>query len=351
MFESVVQRFADMTSGKLRLRSSSRSVQDKKAVISNTDEAVRAAERQLASAIAQAARHPSSQHEIIIERTVLVSAGQQRHKFDTQRSTPGHPRDAAEAPLQLPPSRSELHAEEKASARRTALLHAMQLAVPPEVATKSYPAGLVPLWSQEGLALLEGSVGRFETVAAHMLGQGPLQCGVTSLAIALNVCKRRGDPTVSVAELHEDLRAALQPASKFFSASLAEIAALAMRHASGDVSIIYASDTDCNAFRAMASETLETGGSVVVNFKRSELGYASPFAGHCSPLAAYNPGADEFLVMDVARKSFQPVWVPATTLFRGMDTMEKPRDDRQPATKTRGFILLDPAHAPPRFYA
>ena len=33
-----------------------------------------------------------------------------------------------------------------------------------------------------------------------------------------------------------------------------------------------------------------------------------------SPIAAYHREADSFLVMDVARKTFQPVWVPTETL-------------------------------------
>jgi hypothetical protein len=49
--------------------------------------------------------------------------------------------------------------------------------------------------------------------------------------------------------------------------------------------------------------------------------------------------------MDVARKSWQPVWVPTALLFRGMDTMEKPRDEGMPATKTRGFLVVESAGA------
>jgi len=232
---------------------------------------------------------------------------------------------------------------EQRTMRRAALLRAMRLAVPLEVASKPYPENLVPLWSQEGLTLLEGSVGPFEKLSQCMIGQGPLQCGITSLTIALNVCRSPSDPFFTLAALHEELRCAVQPTRPFFSASLGEIGALSEVHAKGRVRIVYASDTTCNEFRSHAWGILASGGCVVANFKRSELGYASPFAGHCSPLAAYNPDTDEFLVMDVAQKSFQPVWVTCKTLFRGMHTMEKPRDERIPPTQTRGFILIESA--------
>jgi len=230
--------------------------------------------------------------------------------------------------------------------RRAALISAIERAVPPMVAQRPFPEGRVPLRSQEGLQLLEGSVGpAFEKVAAGFLAQGPMQCGVTSLAMALNVCKRRDEPAFTIGKLHDELRAALRVQSRFFSASLGELGALARRYASART--VYASGCTCNSFRARAAETLEAGGCVVANFQRAALGYNSPFSGHCSPLVAYNAGADEFLVMDVAQKSWQPVWVPTEAIFRGMRTLEKPRDESVPATHSRGFILFDPAGAPP----
>lgn len=201
--------------------------------------------------------------------------------------------------------------------------------------------------SKEGLETLEGSVGNFGKVAECFEGQGPLQCAVTSLAIALNVCRHPRTQRFTINELQQELRAELQPRHAFFSVSLGEIGSLASRYASART--LYASDTNCSTFRQLAMETLETGGSVIVNFKRSAIGYASPFSGHCSPLGAYNPSTDEFLVMDVAVKSFQPVWVPTDLIYKGMNTMEKPRDEAAVSNRTRGFIIIDPHGAPPQF--
>jgi len=212
-----------------------------------------------------------------------------------------------------------------------------------------YPGNFIPLWSLEGLERLERSIGPFQKVAENTEAQGPLQCGVTSLTIALNVCRARGEGRFTVRSLQEQFREALKPANRFFSTSLEEIWALAQYYASAET--VYASETTSDAFSRLASETLEVGGCVIANFSRSELGYESSFAGHCSPLAAYDPIANEFLVMDVAQKSWQPVWVPADVLFRGMDTIDKPRDDRIRGSKTRGFILIDPCDCAPRLVA
>ena len=92
--------------------------------------------------------------------------------------------------------------------------------------------------------------------------------------------------------------------------------------------------------------------AVIVNFSRQTLGYTtSAFAGHCSPLAAYHEATDSFLVMDVAIKSWEPVWAPTVLLFKAMHTIGQERDTverryfKLPAVNNticrRGFILFD----------
>lgn len=222
--------------------------------------------------------------------------------------------------------------------QRAALTRAISSVVPRSSATLPYPEGMVPLRSSEGLRRLEGSVGPFEKVAASFRGQGPLQCGVTSLTVALNVCRTPTTPPFTIQTLHEELRAELKPKNRFFSVSLGELGVLASRYALART--VRASQSSPGSFRAQAVDTLAAGGAVIVNFGRAECGYPSKFAGHCSPIGAYCPRTDEFLVMDVAVRSFQPVWVPCDVLFQAMNTIEKPRDDAQIGTETRGFMLL-----------
>jgi len=236
---------------------------------------------------------------------------------------------------------------DESAAQHSELIRAINVAVPPNVARNPYPTALVPLRSNEGLTLLEGSVGPFQEVVACFEGQGPLQCGVSSLTIGLNLCRPSSEPPFTVHELQEELRATLRPRHRFFSAALDELGALGKRYA--DVHTILASDVNCSDFRQLASSMLEAGGAVIVNFERQALGYASSFSGHCSPVAAYNPSADEFLVMDVAIRSWQPVWVPTSLLFKGISTMDEPRDVSVKGMCSRGFLLINPSGAPPLF--
>ncbi len=56
--------------------------------------------------------------------------------------------------------------------------------------------------------------------------------------------------------------------------------------------------------------------------------------GHISPLAAYHEETDRFLILDVARYKYPPVWVEAATLWEAMNTMDTT------AGKTRGFVTV-----------
>ena len=57
--------------------------------------------------------------------------------------------------------------------------------------------------------------------------------------------------------------------------------------------------------------------------------------GHISPLAAYDAEADRFLILDVARYKYPPVWVKASDLFDAMNTIDAVNDN-----KTRGYVLI-----------
>jgi hypothetical protein len=57
--------------------------------------------------------------------------------------------------------------------------------------------------------------------------------------------------------------------------------------------------------------------------------------GHISPLAAYDAKADRFLILDVARHKYPPVWVKAAELFDAMNTPDAANDNR-----TRGYVLV-----------
>jgi hypothetical protein len=75
------------------------------------------------------------------------------------------------------------------------------------------------------------------------------------------------------------------------------------------------------------------GQYVLVNFLRSAIGEEQ--FGHISPLAAYDAASDRFLILDVSRYKYPPVWVTAADLFRAMNT---PDSDNQ--NRSRGYVII-----------
>lgn len=59
---------------------------------------------------------------------------------------------------------------------------------------------------------------------------------------------------------------------------------------------------------------------VMINYHRSGLGQVG--GGHFSPLGSYHPPTDSFLIMDVAKYKYPPVWVGAATLYAALSTQE-----------------------------
>jgi hypothetical protein len=96
----------------------------------------------------------------------------------------------------------------------------------------------------------------------------------------------------------------------------------------------HAADSSLDEFRKLATEALNTPNRyVIVNYLRRTIGQER--GGHISPLAAYDADTDRFLVLDVSRYKYPPVWVKADDLFAAMNTPDSDNGNR-----TRGFILV-----------
>jgi Phytochelatin synthase len=96
----------------------------------------------------------------------------------------------------------------------------------------------------------------------------------------------------------------------------------------------HASDSSVDEFRKLASAYLrEPGHFVIVNYLRKAMGEET--GGHISPLAAYDARADRFLILDVARYKYPPVWVKTADMFAAMNTPDAVNDN-----KSRGFVLV-----------
>ena len=101
------------------------------------------------------------------------------------------------------------------------------------------------------------------------------------------------------------------------------------------VRVVHAGATSIAKFRAEAAAALAGRGRfVIVNYLRTALGQQR--YGHISPLAAYDRRSDRFLILDVARYKYPPVWVRTADLFAAMKTI-----DQGNGNQTRGFLVLD----------
>ncbi|BAZ31631.1 phytochelatin synthase [Cylindrospermum sp. NIES-4074] len=98
------------------------------------------------------------------------------------------------------------------------------------------------------------------------------------------------------------------------------------------VKVYRAGDTSLQEFRKLAAENLKQPGNfVIVNYLRKAIGQET--GGHISPLAAYNEQTDRFLILDVSRYKYPPVWVKAADLWKAMATVDSA------SGKTRGFVF------------
>ena len=100
------------------------------------------------------------------------------------------------------------------------------------------------------------------------------------------------------------------------------------------VEVHHAASGGVDEFRKLAADYLSRENHfVIINYLRKALG--QEWGGHISPLAAYDEKADRFLILDVARYKYPPVWVTTSDLF---DSMNTPDPDNE--NKTRGYVLI-----------
>jgi hypothetical protein len=117
-------------------------------------------------------------------------------------------------------------------------------------------------------------------------------------------------------------------------ATLAEISQ-ALKTFSVHVQTFYADKIAAQQFRDIAKNVIRHNqGYIIVNFYRP--GLHEDGGGHMSPLAAYDVKTDRFLLLDVARFRYAPVWVTTADLWHAMDTVDPD------AKAYRGFVIIKP---------
>lgn len=192
------------------------------------------------------------------------------------------------------------------------------------------PDHLIALPSREGIALLAGSrlADAYVRLAPHYVPQeAPKFCGPATIAICLNALhlpppSAAGPvrPTFTQRNIFTPETEALRPLDKVAreGMGLAVIADFFAAHGA-TAEVRFAEDASVEAFRSLGREVLaDPQRLLVANYLRPALRQEGK--GHSSPLAAYDEASDRFLVLDVSRVTYPPIWVRAEDLFAAMNT-------------------------------
>lgn len=208
--------------------------------------------------------------------------------------------------------------------------------------TLPLPAGQIALQTPEGQALLRGAEAAHDygLLSIHFTTQETATfCGPASLVMVLNAAglprpeRVRGEPYRLFNQENlftPEVRKIKKPADvRRDGLSLDQLAAMFEAHGM-QAGIVRAGSVSLATFRTQAIRILSSENEfLVVNYLRSELGQET--GGHISPVAAYDADTDMFLILDVARYKYPPMWVSAASLHAAMNT---PTGDT-----TRGYVI------------
>ncbi len=231
--------------------------------------------------------------------------------------------------------------------RTLALALALCLLAPAARAeTLPLPGSLTDLNSNQGEAffLESGALATYFPIADNFVTQKTqAYCGVASMVMVLNAAGVPAPTSPQYQPYHiftqdnvlDERTDAVLPRDVLArqGMTLDQLGGLLALHPF-TVEVHHAADGGLDGFRAAARDYLATKDHfVIVNYLRRALGQQS--GGHISPLAAYDAEADRFLILEVARYKYPPVWVKASDLFDAMNTTDSANDN-----KTRGYVLI-----------
>jgi hypothetical protein len=233
------------------------------------------------------------------------------------------------------------------------LIHAMivslfLIAGPAVADTLPLPSNLIDLASEQGEHLLldaEARTAYWPLSVQFVTQKNQAYCGVASLVMVMNALRI---PAPSTPEFEpyktftqdnflNDSTEKILPNAVLVKQgmTLDQIGAIAGTYPV-KAEVHHAGDSSVDEFRSLVSDYLgQKDHYVVVNYLRRAIGQDR--GGHISPLAAYDADTDRFLVLDVSRYKYPPVWVSTADLFAAMNTQDSDNENR-----TRGFVLLSP---------
>ncbi|MCB1494295.1 MAG: phytochelatin synthase family protein [Bauldia sp.] len=214
--------------------------------------------------------------------------------------------------------------------------------------TLPLPEGVIGLTTPEGEALLFGAEARndYFPLSIHFTTQvNPAYCGPATIAMVLNaldVPRPASDMTVGLGMFDQEniftpATDAVKPASAILSPpygmTLDDLGGMLAAH-DLEVTVVHAADSDVDTFRKTAiAELADDDHFILVNYLRKAIGQEA--GGHISPLGAYDADTDRFLILDVSRYKYPPVWVKAEALFGAMNTIDSDNNDQ-----TRGYVSV-----------
>ncbi|MGO9703124.1 MAG: phytochelatin synthase family protein [Xanthobacteraceae bacterium] len=215
--------------------------------------------------------------------------------------------------------------------------------------TLPLPDNLTDLNSEQGEKFFfeSGGLQSYFGVADNFVTQKTqAYCGVASIVMVLNALHTPAPTTPeyqpyhtftqdNLLDAHTD---AILPREVLArqGMTLDQLGALLSLHPA-TVEVHHAEDGGLDVFRSSARDYLAAKDHfVIVNYLRKSIGQER--GGHISPLAAYDAQADRFLILDVARYKYPPVWVKAADLFAAMNTTDAANNN-----KTRGYVLVTKA--------
>jgi hypothetical protein len=229
----------------------------------------------------------------------------------------------------------------------TATVHAQTLPL---------PDNLIDLRSDQGEQLLHDSVAfeAFIPLAANFVTQKTqAYCGVASMVMVLNAMQLPAPAVPEYDPYHTYTQDNLlnEQTDRILPREVLAKQGMTLDQLGGilaaqpvAVEVHHAADATLDSFRASARDYLgKEGRFVIINYLRKAIGQER--GGHISPLAAYDAETDRFLILDVSRYKYPPVWVTAAALFDAMNTVDADNENR-----TRGYVLVaraDSSRAPP----
>jgi len=215
--------------------------------------------------------------------------------------------------------------------------------------TLPLPDNLTDLSSEQGEKYFfeSGGLQSYFAVADNFVTQKTqAYCGVASIVMVLNALHTPAPTTPEYQPYHtftqdnllDEHTDTILPREVLArqGMTLDQLGALLGLHPAA-IEVHHAEDGGLEAFRSSARDYLAAKDHfVIVNYLRKSIGQER--GGHISPLAAYDAKSDRFLILDVARYKYPPVWVTASDLFAAMNTTDASNNN-----KTRGYVLVTKA--------